>query len=88
MDIDITEKLNDCNLLKYKNLPGLFSRKDEICQTWKNQCVLHFRVPVYQKLLRLYHNTDYIYPLVLPALDIHFGSRQLLRILPWQTVFL
>ena len=35
MDIVITGKLNDWTLFTYKNSFGLFSRKAEICQTWK-----------------------------------------------------
>ena len=35
MDIDITGKLNDWILFTYKKLFGLFSRKAEICRTWK-----------------------------------------------------
>ena len=35
MDIDITGKLNDWTLFTYKNLFGLFSRKAEICWSWK-----------------------------------------------------
>ena len=42
MDIDITGKLNEWTFFTNKNLFELFSRKAEICRTWKNQRVLHF----------------------------------------------
>ena len=35
MGIDIIGKLNDGTLFTFKKLFGLFSRKAEICQTWK-----------------------------------------------------
>ena len=35
MDIDITGNLNDRSSSAYKNLFRLFSRKAEICKTWK-----------------------------------------------------
>ena len=45
MYIDIIGKFKDWTLITYKNLFGLFSRKAEICQTWKIMC-LPFWVPV------------------------------------------
>ena len=35
MDIDITGKLNEWTFFTNKNLFELFSRKAEICRTWK-----------------------------------------------------